>query len=244
MTHLKIENQGFNPLIMVLLAIIASSATTVAIIDKIQSSPSNESRTINRLPTETTPLETVAARGRLEPLGEVIHVSVPSLLGGARVEQLLVKQGERVKKGQAIAILHNRDRLQAALNQALSQQTIAQANLAKVKAGAKIGEIQAQKATIARIEAELQGQKASQQATINRIQAELNNAKTECNRYQTLYQDGAISASDKDNICVKAEAFQEQLIEAQTNRDRTIATLGQQLAEAQGTLEQIAEVRP
>lgn len=121
---------------------------------------------------------------------------------------------------------------------------IAQAKLAKVNAGAKTGEIEAQKAKISRIKAEIQGQKATQQATINRIQAQLNNAKTECQRYETLYEDGAISASDRDNICVKAETFQEQLIEAQTNRERTISTLLQQLTEDQSTLEKIVEVRP
>ncbi|MEA5532426.1 ABC exporter membrane fusion protein [Crocosphaera sp. XPORK-15E] len=244
MTQIKMQNQWLSPLIMVFFAIIGSSVITLAIVAQIRPSPSNQSINVNRLPTEKTRLKTVAALGRLEPQGEVIQISVPTVLEGAKVEQLFLKQGETVKKGQVIAILHNRDRLQAALDQTMSQVAIAQANLAKVNAGAKIGEIRAQKADIARIEAELQGQKASQQASINRIKAELNNAKTDCHRYQTLYQDGAISASEKDNICVKAETYQEQLIETQTNRDRTIATLAQQLAEAQATLEQIAEIRP
>jgi len=55
-----------------------------------------------------------------------------------------------VKTPQAIAILDSRDRQQAALDQAQKQVRVAEANLAKVKAGAKNGEIQAQKATIAR----------------------------------------------------------------------------------------------
>jgi HlyD family secretion protein len=59
-----------------------------------------------------------------------------------------------VKTPQAIAILDSRDRQQAALDQAQEQVRLAEANLAKVKAGAKNGEIQAQKATIARIRAD------------------------------------------------------------------------------------------
>jgi hypothetical protein len=55
-----------------------------------------------------------------------------------------------VKTPQAIAILDSRDRLWAALDQVQEQVRVAEANLAKVKAGAKNGEIQAQKATIAR----------------------------------------------------------------------------------------------
>ncbi|MDJ0597660.1 MAG: ABC exporter membrane fusion protein [Crocosphaera sp.] len=244
MNKLPRENKGFKSILMMVLAVIGSSVATLAISFKMQSSVSNEVKPVNRLPTEKITLETVAARGRLEPLGEVIYVSVPTLVQGARVEHLFVKQGQWVKKGEVIAILHNRDRLQAALNQAKSQVMLAKANLVKVKAGAKIGEINAQKAQISHIEAEIQGQKATQQATIKRIQAQLDNANTECHRYETLYEDGAISASDRDNMCVKAQIFQEQLIEAQTNRDRTITTLLQQLTEARSTLEKIAEVRP
>ncbi len=244
MSQLKLQNQWLNLLLMVIIAIISSSVTALIIRSQRPFSPNHQSTRVNQLSSEKTALETVAALGRLEPFGEVIQVSVPTVLEGARVEQLLVKPGDRLKQGEIIAILHNRDRLQAALNQAKSQVIVAQANLAKVKAGAKRGEIKAQKAKISRIKAEIQGQKATQQATINRIQAQLNNANTECQRYQTLYDDGAISASERDNLCVKAQTFQEQLIEAQTNRDRTITTLLQQLSESQSTLEKIAEVRP
>jgi len=55
-----------------------------------------------------------------------------------------------VKTPQVITILDSRDCQQAALDQAQKQVRVAEANLAKVKAGAKNGEIQAQKATIAR----------------------------------------------------------------------------------------------
>jgi len=91
---------------------------------------------------------------RLEPRGEVIKVSASGAAEGNRIDRLLVKEGDRVKTGQAIAILDSRDRQQAALDQAQEQVRVAEANLAKVKAGAKNGEIQAQKATIARIRAD------------------------------------------------------------------------------------------
>ena len=92
----------------------------------------------------------VTALGRLEPRGEVIKVSASGAAEGNRIDRLLVKEGDRVKTGQVIAILDSRDRQQAALDQAEEQVRVAEANLAKVKAGAKNGEIQAQKATIAR----------------------------------------------------------------------------------------------
>ena len=244
MTKLKRQNQWLNPILMVIIAIISSSVTALMIRSQGLTLSNHQSSPVKEVSPKNTPIETVAALGRLEPSGEVIHVTVPTVLQGARVEQLFVKLGDRLKQGEIIAILHNYPQLQAALNQANNQVAIAQAKLAKVNAGAKTGEIEAQKAKISRIKAEIQGQKATQQAPINRIQAQLNNAKTECQRYETLYEDGAISASDRDNICVKAETFQEQLIEAQTNRERTISTLLQQLTEDQSTLEKIVEVRP
>jgi HlyD family secretion protein len=69
-----------------------------------------------------------------------------------------------MKTPQAIAILDSRDRQQAALDQAQEQVRVAEANLAKVKAGAKNGEIQAQKATLARIRADLRNEITAQQS--------------------------------------------------------------------------------
>ena len=82
----------------------------------------------------------VAAIGYLEPQGEVIKVSASAFFEGATVEQLLVKRGEHITKGQTIAILDDQPRLQAALEQAQKQVLANQARLAQVKAGAKQGE--------------------------------------------------------------------------------------------------------
>jgi HlyD family secretion protein len=60
--------------------------------------------------------KTVVALGRLEPTGEVIKIAASS--SGSRIAQLRVKQGDTVTKGQIIAILDSRDRLQAELEQA------------------------------------------------------------------------------------------------------------------------------
>ncbi len=70
---------------------------------------------------------------------------------------------------------------------------VAQAELAKVKAGAKSGEIAAQKAEIARLEQQLRGEIASQTATIARWRSEVNIASTEYNRYLSLFKEGAIA---------------------------------------------------
>ena len=196
-------------------------------------------------PTQVMPeIKTVTALGRLEPSGEIIQISVSSAAEGNRIEELLVKEGDEISKGETIAILDSRDRLKAALNQAKEQVAVAVANLAKVKAGAKTGEIEAQQAAIARIEAERSNDIAAQQATISRIQAEVNNAQVEYRRYQQLYRDGAISASEKDSKYLTLATAEEQLAEAQANLNRIKSSQQQQIAEAKATLNKIAEVRP
>lgn len=118
-------------------------------------------------------IKSVTALGRLEPDGEVIQVSAPSSLEGARVEEILVSEGDWVRANQVIAVLDNRDRLQSDLDIAKKQVAIAQANLAKVKAGAKPGAINAQTAKIGRLGVELQGEKDAQQTNINSLETQL-----------------------------------------------------------------------
>ncbi|MBW4663080.1 MAG: ABC exporter membrane fusion protein [Chroococcus sp. CMT-3BRIN-NPC107] len=230
----------------------------------------------------TPVIESAIALGRLEPQGEVVKVSAPSSAQGmgSRVDKLLVKEGQLVIAGQILAILDNRDRTAAALEQAKQQVEVARANLAKVKAGAQTGEIQAQQATIARLQAQLKGETKASDATIARLQAELQgqnetlsstvarteaeqrNAQSDLQRYQDLYNSGAISAQELERKRLSAVTtteqvnesqatrqervgtIQQQVIEANANKERIIATLTQQIAEARATLIKIAEVRP
>jgi HlyD family secretion protein len=192
----------------------------------------------------TPPVTKVTALGRLEPETETIKLFAPSALDGDRVDKLLVKQGDRVRAGQTIAILDSRDRLQDALEQAREQVRVAQAKLAQVRAGAKTGEIQAQQATIARYQAEIAGETATQNATIARYQAEVRNAQADYNRFEQLYHQGAISASNIDSRRLTLETAQAQLNEALSGKNRTVETLQAQLREAKATLNRIAEVRP
>ncbi|WP_435022714.1 ABC exporter membrane fusion protein [Nostoc sp. CALU 1950] len=193
--------------------------------------------------TQLPQLKTVTALGRLEPQGKVIKLSAAVSAEGSRVEKLLVKEGDRVKAGQLIAILNSRDRLQAALKEAQEQVKVAQANLNRTQAGAKRGEIAAQKAAIARLEAERQGDLNAQAATIERFQAEVRNAQAEDERYQRLYQQGAISASQQDSKRLNLETAQKSLQEAQALLNRTQSSSQQQIKQATATLDEIAEVR-
>ena len=196
--------------------------------------------------TEVAPrVQSVTALGYLEPRGKVIKLSAPSAAGGtSRVDRLLVKQGEAVKTGQVIAVLDSHDRLQAALVEAQEQVKVAQSNLAVVKAGAKRGEVNAQQAEIARLEAQRQGDSQAQAATVARLQAELQNAQAEAQRYEQLYQQGATSASLQETKALTSATAQRSLQEAQVVLKRIQTTRSPELNAAKATLDRIAEVRP
>jgi HlyD family secretion protein len=186
----------------------------------------------------------ITALGRLEPITEVIKVSVPATLSNDRVTKLLVQRGNRVEAGQIIAIMDAQARLQNALLEAQAQVKVSQADLAKVKAGAKSGEIAAQEAEIVRFEQELKGEIATQQATIARWQTEVRTANADYNRYLSLYKEGATSASELDQKRLALETAQAQLNEARARQDQSADTLQEQIRQAQATLNKIAEVRP
>lgn len=195
-------------------------------------------------PSSSPAMNAVAALGRLEPQGEVIRLSAANSQTGVRVAKLLVNKGDWVSQGQVVAILDNYYTRLAALEKAQKQVLVAQANLNQVKAGAKAGDISAQQATIARLEAELRGEISAQQATIARLEAELQNANSENRRYQQLYREGAISASDSEARLLRVDTVRQQLNEAKAALNRTVETLQKQLNEAEARLNSIAEVRP
>jgi HlyD family secretion protein len=122
----------------------------------------------------------ISAIGRLEPAGGILRVAAPSTSGTARVARLLVKEGTPVKAGQVMALMDDSERLFAAVMQAEAQVKAAQSYLARVQAGAEQNDIQIQ--TI----------------EVNRLQDEVKSARDEYRRYEDLYKNGAISASELD----------------------------------------------
>jgi HlyD family secretion protein len=194
--------------------------------------------------------KTVTALGRLEPKGTVIKLSAPTSNNGNRVERLLVKEGDRVKAGQIIAVLDNRDRLQAAFEEAEEKVRLAQAKLVQVRSGAKSGEINAQAAKsrqtqvelendrvsqsdeISRVQAQWDGDRLSQQATIRRLQAVRKNAQVEFGRYRQLQAQGGISKSELDSKRLTFNTAQQQVEEAQAVLNRINLTAQRQIAQA------------
>ena len=185
----------------------------------------------------------VTALGRLQPQDKITYLSAPNSINGVRVEKLLVKEGDNVKKGQPLAYLENYARSQAAIQQAFDKLLIARTKLAQVQAGAKTGDINAQKTAITRLNSQLKGDVAAQTATINRIRAEVENAQKESDRYQQLSKAGAVSASVADSKKLVLKTTQQQLKEAEATLKRTQDTLQDQLKEGKFKLNSLKEVR-
>ena len=197
------------------------------------------------------PIRAVTALGRIEPQGQMIQLAPSPDLGGSKIAQLLVEDGDRVTAGQTIALLDNHKRAKAALEVARQEVKVAQADLAIIKAGAKRGDINAQVANLQRYKAELEGEivaneaevarlqaqlgteSLEKQATIERLQAELRNATSEFKRYRQLAQQGVISASELDTRRLTLDTAKTAVAEAQASYNRTRTTLQQQINQAQ-----------
>ncbi len=202
------------------------------------------------------PINAVTALGRIEPQGKMIKLSPSPDLGGAKIAKLLVEEGDRIREGQTVALLDNYKRANAALELARQEVKVAEADLAIVKAGAKLGDINAQtanlqrvkaelteeilvdRAEVARLQAQLQNETAEKQAMSDRLKAELRNAESAFQRYQALAQEGVISDSDLDTRSLAVDTTKNAFAEAQASYKSTIDTLQQQINQAQAVARQ------
>ncbi len=230
--------QGLRPVLLVLSAVLVTGGLAAHV---FQLTSTHSEPLQDEMPPS---ISTLSALGHVEPMGQVIQLAIPSSAGSSRLEELRVAEGDRVEAGDIVAILDNRDPLQAALLRAQGEQLKAEAALAQVQAGAKQGEIQAQQALITRLEAESTNQIQAQQAIVAQLQAEQNNAQTDLQRYQALFEQGAISAADRDRFALALETAEKQLLQAQAELNRLRTTAQPQLDEARATLDQIQEIRP
>ena len=221
-----------------LLAAVFGGLATYAVLPMLNESPATELAAVPTLPP------TVVALGRLEPASTVVNLSLPMGLDGDRIAELLVAEGETVEAGQVVAVMDASDRLQQLVAQAEAQMRAAQQKLVLVKAGEKQGVITAQQADIAQLEANLAGTLSAQSATLARLRAELQNAQVEFDRFEQLYQRGAVSASARDEKQTALATAQAQVEEATAELGRSQQTLQAQIASARANLEQLIEVRP
>ena len=186
----------------------------------------------------------ISALGRLEPETRIRKVSVPTSLSGDRVQELLVDEGQQVKKGQPLAVLNSKASLEAALAEAEENVTLSRRKLEQVQAGAKQGEIQAQVYKIESLEKQLKGEKLAQDQKVNSKRSTMLEARTESKRYDALYASGGASELERDRYRTRAQTTEAELSQAIETRAGSLASLSSEIQSEKQTLEKIREVRP
>ncbi len=204
-------------------------------------------------------INAVSALGRLEPESEVIRLSASSVQGSL-LRQLLVKEGDKVTAGQVVAILDSSNTKQAQFAKAKEDVRVAQANLNKVKSGAKIGEISAQQAEVNRFQQQLRGETTTAQATLTRLKEQLifepqaQSSKTQSlvaqlagekptyqariNRLSAQFRNATVECQRYNTL------FAQQVIEASRRDSKCLEpdTLQQQLVETKAQYQQSVSV--
>jgi HlyD family secretion protein len=216
------------------LSLVAMGFSIWFVLGRSTNNPSATTSTV--IDPKETQSKAISALGRLEPQGEVIKVASPSALGTSRIVKLMIKEGDLVKQGQVIAILDSYDRSFANLRQAQSQAQESDRNLAKILAGAKTGDIDAQAGNVGSAKANINAIAFNAE----RIKAELEIAEREYSRFQQLRKDGAISDSTLDVYRLRAISLAGQLEQAKQQIQQ--AEFG--LRQSQGLLNSVSEVRP
>lgn len=133
----------------------------------------------------------VLGLGRLLPAGEVVVVAPPFGAGDARIAELQVAEGERVKRGQMLAVLDNEPALRAAVDQARATAA-------------------AREAAVAQTLANVRASRDEAEAALARAEAVARNAELEFERIEPLRQKGyASEASYQQRRTTRDEARRE-----------------------------------
>jgi HlyD family secretion protein len=164
--------------------------------------------------TRSVPVPSVAAPpvalnvhslGYLEPKSEVIRLAAPSTMEQTRVERLLVAEGDSVRSGDVLAVLDNYQRRSAAVAEAEARVEVEQAKLEQIKAGAKPGDLAAQK------------------AMVSRANSVLNESLIDLKRSERLVSRNAAPAAELDDAKLKVASAREDLKHAES----TLESLGE-----------------
>jgi len=185
----------------------------------------------------------IEASGTVEPR-ERVKIS-PKTSG--RLEQLLVEQGDRVQKGQTLAIMET-DRARADLEQAKANLQQAEANLAKTRIATPEEIKQAEArfnaalASLNNARARIPRQIEQARARVNIAESRFQLAKERLDRYKSLEAEGVIERDRYDEVVNEFAAARANLLEARENLQQTRDTQNPELnqLEAAVTEAQIA----
>lgn len=145
----------------------------------------------------------VVALGRLQPAGGIVSVALPQGAGDARIDQILVDEGDIVAQGAVLAVLDSLVLYEAALTNAESTLAIRRATLAQTRV------------QVEATEAELRAQSRGAEATLAAAERELARASSLFDRgatTQAVFEDAerAVDAAraDRDRLLAALTRYQ------------------------------------
>ncbi len=225
---------------------IVTVGATVYVLNRNKQDYNLEELTV---PVEQKNLQvTIEASGTVRPV-QSVNVSPKA---GGRLEILYVEQGDRVEKGQPLAVMEN-DQFQAQLDRAKSNFAEAQARLAEAQAGSRIEEIEQAQASLEQAQARVAEAQARIPENIAQIESQVQSARSRfelaqerLNRNETLLADGAIAQDRFDEVRNEYRSAQAALSESRQRLQQArktdrpeIQRLEAEVAQARANLQQL-----
>ena len=211
----------------------------------------------NILPVETVSLKAVDSYQVARNYTGTIAANRSSELGFERSGTLLsieVDEGQTVATGTILATL-DRSSLEVQKQQLLAERSQAQAQLNEMEAGSRPETIAASRAKLAQAQAQLNEMEAgsrsetiaASRATVTELEKQLELAQSKRDRRKGLYEQGAISREQYEEVDTEVNAQQARLDQAQSQLDELLAgTRPEQIdaqqaivAEAQSQLDEL-----
>ena len=174
--------------------------------------------------------ETVSALGRIEPETEIVEINV---MQGSRIDRILVKEGDRVASGAALAFLDGHGEMEAARDLAATQLWEAQRRYGVETAHGQAA-VEAARLRVRQAEESTRKAVEGQEAVVRGAEAARDKAALDLDRTVRLRKDGVVSISDSDVASLASRQAVERLADAEANlsRFRTNFDLELQMARA------------
>ncbi|WP_309382478.1 efflux RND transporter periplasmic adaptor subunit [Cerasicoccus frondis] len=197
--------------------------------------------------------EQVAAQGLIKPQGGLIQVAAPGgQTGQAIIQELKVKEGEQVKKGQVLALLANRTAAEADLLVAQKQAASAESAVKIIEAriagldtqvAAAEAEVSAIESQLSRVEASVkqaeagvnQAQKARREA-LDKLDAASAKISGTTAAYQNTLDELDPPRRETEEIKFQQKLLGEEQRELSASRSATVARLDAEIASAEAAV--------
>lgn len=228
--------------LIVLAAVLAVGAGIVAyrLVGPFQNRSEPEAGSAASLPTTLPRQVRVGARGRLEPSGGIVQVSGPA---GERIGQLVVAEGDWVRKGQPIAYLDSYNERLAERDVSASQLEDARKQLS-AETALRQAEIAEARTRLEQVDRPQSFAITAQQATVRELEADLSLKQDDLDRFEILLEEGAVSRQTYDRQRTAVSQAREKLKNAgasltrlQAGRDTDLQNAEAQLTAAEASIE-------